>query len=513
MASNEISLRPDVEPPTLEPFQALAPSCLALTSTLLLEASILVTQTATQEALIKRIADIIASYRISGPTDRYADTMEPKMLDTLRSFVAKQEPVNMVMPAYPFKSSNRESKVLGPNPDVGERMSLQHLNSIGARIQQIYPPGGHITIISDGFCYNDLVGVSDEDVFAYAKGLHRIAKSLGLKHLKFADIFELIGSESPPCIAENNANRMEKFRDFLVSFLPPGYDFDDHIKKDPNALETYRGYIKFLELDLEALLHAKDMSKNAAKRYRAQVARRMITRGKAFSIAVERESSPHIRLSIHASDNSSKLSVALLPHKRYSTFPVTPWHNVPYMDVMNNSLSLGRRPKDSNVTYRVCKDDLGLDFLYADVAMYRVIDSQEDDAVQESISLTPLYPCGVKIQVPKDTPVTRSILNNVTELAKLHSPIIVEGLDPTQHAKDVTDDFGRVTSEDLSLNIILKGVAVSASVSKAASYFVGSTLHNASTASESKAFYHDDEEKVSASSVESGKAKVESHTT
>ena len=105
----------------------------------------------------------------------------------------------MVVPAYPFKSPNRESKVLGPDPDVGERMSLQHLNSIGARIQQIYPPGGHVTIVSDGLCYKDLLGVSDEEVFGYAKGLHLITEGLGLKHLKFMDLFKLIRIPSHRC--------------------------------------------------------------------------------------------------------------------------------------------------------------------------------------------------------------------------------------------------------------------------------------------------------------------------
>ena len=489
MTSNTIATKPNIEPQAVEPLQAFSPSRLGFIKTPSLEKSNLITRTAAHEALVERIAEIIASYRISGPGDRYEDVMEPRMLDTLRSFVVKQEPINMVVPAYPFKSPNRESKVLGPDPDVGERMSLQHLNSIGARIQQIYSPGGHVTVVSDGLCYNDLLGVSDEEVFGYTQGLHRITESLGLKHLQFTDLFELIGSESSPTTAEEYASHIGKLRERLfVSFLPPGYDFDEDIKKDNNALLTYRGYMKFLESDLATFYREKVMSKSAARKHSSKVARGMIERGKAFSALVASKSPLHVRLSIHASDNTGKLSVALLPHKRYRTFPVTPWHNTPYLDVTNVSLSLGRKPTDGDVTYKVCKDGLGLNFLCADVPMYNVIGINESVAFKQQVKLEPLYPCGLKVQVPTDTPITRFGLNNVMELAKLHSPIIFEELDLMQYTGEVADDFRRMASDGLLLSILHEGIATSTSVSKAASDLVRiSTLQDASTASKGQA--------------------------
>ena len=505
MASNTMTVTPNFEPPNFDPLQTFSPSCLDysnsfdFTKTLSLEASVLTTSTPTYEALTKSIADIISSYRISGPGDRYEDTLEPKMLATLRSFVAKQEPINMVVPAYPFKSPNRESKVLGPNPDVGERMSLQHLNSIGARIQQIYPPGGHVTIVSDGLCYNDLLGVSDEEVFDYAKGLHRIVESLGPKHLKFTNLFELMDSDSSPTSAEEYASRVGKLREnLLVSFLPPGYDFDEDIKKDENALLTYRGYIKFLDSDLATFFRAKGMSKSAARKHCSKVARGMIERGKAFSALVANKSPLHIRLSIHASDNTSKLSVTLLPQKRYGTSPVTPWHNTPYLDVENDSLNLGRRPKDGDLTYKVCKDELGLEFLCADVPMYNIVDTKEEVASDQHLKLEPLYPLGLRIQVPKNAPITHSSLNNVSELAKLHSPIIIEGLDPMQYTSEIAHDFRRTNSEILSLEILHKEMSGSVSMGKAASYFVriSALAQETSTASEEQATSYREKEKA-----------------
>ena len=514
MTANTVAIQRNIEPQAVEPLQAFNPSRLDFTKTLSLVVSNLTSITAAHEAMVERIAEIIASYRISGPGDRYKDGMEPKMMDTLRSFVAKEDPINMVVPAYPFKSPNRESKVLGPDPDVGERMSLQHLNSIGARIQQIYPPGGHVTVVSDGLCYNDLLGVSDEEVFDYAKGLHRITEVLGLKHLNFTDLFELIGSERSPTTAEEYASRIGNLRQRLfVSFRPPGYDFDEDIKKNDNALLTYRGYMKFLESDLTTFFREKGMGKSAAKKHNSKVARGMIERGTAFSALVASKSPLHVRLSIHAGDNTVKLSIALSPDKRYNNFPVTPWHNTPYLDVTNGSLILGRRPTDTDVTYKICKDELGLDFLCADVPMYSVIGTNGTVAPDQQVKLEPLYPIGLKVQMPKDTPITRLSLNNVMELAKLHSPIIIEGLDPMQYTSEVAEDFRRMAGDGLSLNILHEAIATSTHFSKAESYCVQmSALEDASTASDGQATCYGQEQDCLAGPLGDSLQEVEFRT-
>ncbi|PYH43121.1 isocyanide synthase family protein [Aspergillus saccharolyticus JOP 1030-1] len=415
---------------------------------------------AASEALVERISEIIASYRISGPEDHYETVYRPQLLSTLRYFVSRQEAINMVVPAYPFKSPNREEKVLGPDPDVGERMSLEHFNSIGARISQIYPPGGYVTIVSDGCCYNDLLGVSDEEVFRYAEGLHRIVDRLGLKHLRFSDPFDLIeGKHNVPVTEEEYASRIGELKDRLfTTYMPAGYDFDESLKHDPNATLTYRGYIRFLMSDLAMFFKEKQMSKSAIKKHCASVARRMIERGKVFSALVASASPLHVRLSIHASDNTSKLSVTLLPQERYSAFPVTPWHNTPYLDTESVSLSLSRKPAGPAVSYRLCTDNLGLAFLCADAPLYQVIDTSREKTPQ-LLQLTPLYPFGLQIKVPHDTPLSDFRLDNVAALARVHSPIIFEGLDPMQYTAAIADDFHRVAGSKLSLSILHEGIA------------------------------------------------------
>ncbi|CAI7589021.1 unnamed protein product [Penicillium glandicola] len=396
-----------------------------------------------QEALVDRIAEIIASYRICGPDDRYEDVYKPRLLETLQYFVSNKNEINLVVPAYPFKSPNDEDKVLGPDPDVGERLSLEHLNSLGARITQIYPGGAQITIVSDGCCYNDLLGVSNEVTYRYTEGLHRIVDRLGLRHIRFADPFDLLdGAPSVPVSEDEYVSRIDDLKERLFGGCSGQKQTLDH-----NATLTYRGYIRFLMSDLATFYQKKKTSKSAIKKHSAAVARVMIERGQVFSALVAAASPPHVRLSIHAGDNTNKLSVALLPQKRFSNFPVTPWHNTPCLEANQVSVSLGRKPTgttDGAISYRICHDDLGLQFLCADVPMYGV-------------------------RVPQGLPMTRMRLDRVAELAQVHSPILFEGLDPMQYTAEIGEEFLRVAGRGLSLSLLHEGVAAS---SAATSYFV-----------------------------------------
>ncbi len=63
----------------------------------------------------------------------------------------------MCLPAFPFKSPNTSTKVLGRLPDKAEEFALAHLNGLCAAIGDVYPPGAKLMIISDGLVYNGTV--------------------------------------------------------------------------------------------------------------------------------------------------------------------------------------------------------------------------------------------------------------------------------------------------------------------------------------------------------------------
>lgn len=68
--------------------------------------------------------------------------------------VKRQEPIRMILPAFPFKSPNSRDKVLGTMPDLGEELALCHLNGLCENIAQVYEHGANVYITSDGLVYN-----------------------------------------------------------------------------------------------------------------------------------------------------------------------------------------------------------------------------------------------------------------------------------------------------------------------------------------------------------------------
>jgi pyoverdine/dityrosine biosynthesis protein Dit1 len=106
----------------------------------------------------QRILDIIFRYKSALPKDApdRSDEGALKSLGLIYRAVKGSKPVCMVLPAFPFKSPNSKVKVLGALPDKAEDVSLAHLNGLCAAIEDIYPPGAILTIVSDGLVYSGL---------------------------------------------------------------------------------------------------------------------------------------------------------------------------------------------------------------------------------------------------------------------------------------------------------------------------------------------------------------------
>ena len=115
---------------------------------------------ALDEPLVRQaseILDIIYRYSLDSPADKGSRPPEPGKLRFLAQVyeqVKAGQPIQMCLPAFPFKSPNTESKVLGRLPDMAEQFALAHLNGLCAAIGDVYPPGAELTIISDGLVYN-----------------------------------------------------------------------------------------------------------------------------------------------------------------------------------------------------------------------------------------------------------------------------------------------------------------------------------------------------------------------
>ncbi|CAD6505333.1 BgTH12-00824 [Blumeria graminis f. sp. triticale] len=266
-----------------------------------------------------KIIDLLYSYSPAGKSVR---RMEFERL--VRSCVSRRESLHLVLPAFPFKSANRTDKVLGDLPDIGEEMALALLNRICTDINNIYP-GSYttVTIVSDGLVYNDILGISDEDVWNYGSALRQISKEK-YPCINFARLSSLIDTDLPePETKEEYISNANRYREEIASLGPDQDPIGGAHLEQQNVLMTYRGYIKFLATDLKYDESRRNLSNSQIKKKNQIVAKKMIQRGTAYSLAVKNAFPSSIRLSIHQSQSQYKLPISLLLGENNYT---TPWH-------------------------------------------------------------------------------------------------------------------------------------------------------------------------------------------
>ncbi|MCJ1483472.1 hypothetical protein MMC06_003639 [Schaereria dolodes] len=271
------------------------------------------------------IVHVLGKYRLAHHSDTKKWSAKGKFLAQVEKFVAKNEPVRLVLPAFPFKSPNKKTKVLGTLPDAGEEMALAHLQGFASAIADVYKPGANILIVSDGLVYNDILGVSDQEVWRYGQALRQIAKDKDFNNLNFLRLRDMIDGEDlqEPLSEEDYLRDAPRFREALVQqHLPAGYDAEKQVNNDADTAITYKGYVKFLEIDLAS--NSDSMTKAQKKENHEEIAKKMIMRGKAFAAAIAKKNSEFVRLSIHPSTETTKLSMSLIPQEGRVQ---TPWHS------------------------------------------------------------------------------------------------------------------------------------------------------------------------------------------
>ncbi|KAI9809386.1 MAG: hypothetical protein M1827_006898 [Pycnora praestabilis] len=378
----------------------------------------------TDEQLAEDIVDVLERYRISA-RDKALQAFPGRssFLAVVKERVESNKPVHMVLPAFPFKSPNKHSKVLGALPDKAEEVALTHLNGLGNAIENIYPGGAKITIVSDGLMYNDILGVSDKEVWEYSQAVRRIASEHQLTHICFSRVRDLINLDEAEgeLTKEQWLSNVPLYRSKLYDeHISKSFDASKLVAKDPDAAMTYRGYIKFLEKDLEYTeAYERDVAASQIKRRNEGIAKQMMGRGKAFANAIAHAFPHSIRLSIHPSTETTKLSISITPQA--GDGGSTPWHSslVRALDgsvKMSHALHVPAKTHDliyenGRPSYFREKSDL---FTWPDM-----------DVVFEY-----LYPIGVLIK-PRNQYSGYSLQNvhmqKVRQLAEHCSPVILRG--------------------------------------------------------------------------------------
>ncbi|RMZ79883.1 hypothetical protein DV736_g6676, partial [Chaetothyriales sp. CBS 134916] len=255
-----------------------------------------------------------------------------KFLPRVEQYVRNQQPVRMILPSFPWKSINRIDKVTGALPDLGEALALDRLNALCLNIGEVYEHGAEVHIATDGLVFNDLVGISDDDTWEYSVALMDMAAKKGFTRIKLLRVMDFLGytEGKSPLTKDEYLSVVDKSRAELDSqFGNPDKDVRQMIQTDEDTLTTYRGFIRFLETDLRySSVAAHSRSGHQYRRIVKEVAMKMMMRAESFTKIIQAKCPEYVRLSIHPSRGTVKLSVPLLVEKHNpKSFPRTPWHS------------------------------------------------------------------------------------------------------------------------------------------------------------------------------------------
>ncbi|KAF2183622.1 hypothetical protein K469DRAFT_581990, partial [Zopfia rhizophila CBS 207.26] len=210
--------------------------------------------------LANRIMDVIQVYgQHISPKEGHAPITKwigrPFFMEKVKRQLEKGQAIRMILPAFPCKSINRIDKVIGVLPDL----ALARLNNLCEDIRAIYPFGGEIHIATDGLkqqCANtwaDVVGISEEDTWAYGEELVRIVHAKGYeKNVKLIRVMDILGYTTGKTLSRDlYLSLTQKCRtELLGTYGRTEEEVREMMRIDDDTLSTYCGFMRFLKSDL-----------------------------------------------------------------------------------------------------------------------------------------------------------------------------------------------------------------------------------------------------------------------
>lgn len=243
------------------------------------------------------------------PIDQYGSVGRFALIDKLTPMVHVNQPLQFVMLGFPFKSTNDRDKVIGKLPDLAEQATLDNFSMFDTQIKKEHCKGVEVSMVSDGFVFNDILGVSDKIVMDYKETSMDMGKNSPVKWFDLNDFYA--GNDL-------NAKREKLIQQFGIS--PEKLQQDILMNPDVNFL--YRGMIHFME---EELAIRNFPSRNQLQKEAKKIARAMMFRNEAYSNLVRQEFKSHVRLSMHPSiNNGAKYSFQLIPSPKAKH---SAWHS------------------------------------------------------------------------------------------------------------------------------------------------------------------------------------------
>ena len=262
--------------------------------------------------LITLILQIFEAFRMAPiKEDQYEQTGKAILYDRILWFVNKNLPISFVMLGFPMKSKNSRDKVLGVLPDMAEQVAFENFANFDSLIRAVYPPGVNMTIVSDGYIFNDILGIEDRTVQQYEEmsvDMSKVAPMTWFDMTKFYDK------------RQSKATVRSKI---MTQFGISPEELQRRILFDVNVNQLYRGMTIFMT---EEKAIEEFPSNNQRQKAAKILTREMMLRNEAYSGLVQQEFKQHIRLSMHHSINDgAKYSFQLIPSKAGKAW-ASPWH-------------------------------------------------------------------------------------------------------------------------------------------------------------------------------------------
>lgn len=256
------------------------------------------------------IVDVFERFMMSKtPIDQFEQQGRSLLMERVDGFVQQNKPVPFYMLGFPFKSSNKRDKVLGDLPDMAEQKTLENFARFDGEIKKVYSNGVKISMVSDGYVFNDLLGIEDRTVEDYKKTSMELGQDAKAP-VQFLDLRDFYTRDIPE--ARNKV--MEQF-----GITSEKLEYEILFNPDVNYL--YRGMNIFM---IEELAVRTFPSRHQLKAAAKKMVREMMLRNEAYSNLARREFGDQIRLSMHPSvNNGQKYSFKLIEgNAKYSA-----WHS------------------------------------------------------------------------------------------------------------------------------------------------------------------------------------------
>ena len=370
------------------------------------------------------------------------------LFNQIRDLIAKQLPIRFLLPAFPCKSSNDESKVLGPTPDLAEFLAIRSLITTARKLQEIYSEGVLVTLMSDYHTFDQYVGVTEERYKAYHEGLKQMIHDAGAD-----DIIELISLTTFPEL--HNVPQYEISTRLTQEYGDPTFveNFEKSLIEKPAFAERYLHLTKFMFQDLSHKLPGSPTS-TESEMFIQKTARGMMAQGVALDNFLEKQDyvKNYIRLSIHEHHpKSNKFAVNLfkqVPYRRGNVL-YTPWHNTILFDSSTGGFVIDHKANiladndgKQSVLVKVRYDDK--DWFYLKLNFSEEYKSTDKDVCFKAKMVK--QGCGIILTNKNTTwPLKSNCLHNdsLTTMIKEFGIVVLRGFDHFKNEKEIIETYSK----------------------------------------------------------------------